>query len=405
MATVDTPATGTQATGIQATGTQVTDPAAADQPQPNQSYPDRLETEPQSDAAQEYAQALAGRLFEAGLSSFELATIAVGDRLGLYRVLAEQGPCTSANLAARAGIDARYAREWCEQQASAGLLRIPEPSDDPDARAYELPDGSAPVLLDQDSPAYLVPMTEFVASIGRVLPALVAAYRTGRGVPYGDYEVQHAQGGFNRPAFTGQLVQEWLPQIPDLHATLGGGARVAEFGCGEGWAAIALAKGYPAVSVDAFDVDAPSIESARRHAVSVGVADRVRFVVADVSDPALTGSYDAVFAFEMVHDLAHPVAALRAARRLTGDGHGVVIVMDERVEEQFAAPGSPIERFFYAASVLHCLPAGRAESGSAATGTVMRPSVLSRYAADAGFARTTVLPIEHDMFRFYRLEG
>ena len=230
------------------------------------------------------------------------------------------------------------------------------------------------MLLDPESPAYLIPLGGFLEAVGRVLPSVETAFRTGRGVPYADYEVQHVQGAFNRPAFTGQLVQEWLPQIPDLHATLGVGGTVAEFGCGEGWAAIALAVGYPHLQIDGFDIDPPSIETARRNAEAAGVADRVRFVVADVADPALTGSYDAVFAFEMLHDLPHPVEALRAARRLTGDGAAPVIIVDERVREEFTAPADPIERFFYAASVLHCLPVGRDAEHSAETGTVMRPN-------------------------------
>ncbi|HEY5883002.1 MAG TPA: class I SAM-dependent methyltransferase, partial [Nakamurella sp.] len=289
--------------------------------------------------AEEYAGALAGRLFEAGLGFFELATVALGDRLGLYRAIADRGPSTIAELAEAIGLDRRYLREWCEQQAAAGLLATDgTTAADPDTRSYALPSGSEAVLIDPESPAYLIPITGFLESAARVLPDLESAFRTGRGIPYADYGVQHAQGGFNRPAFTGQLVQQWLPAIPDLHATLTAGGMVAEFGCGEGWAAIALAKGYPGVTVDAFDVDAPSIEAARRHAEAAGVADRVRFVVADVADPALTGRYDAVFAFEMVHDLAHPVEALRAARRLTGAGRSPVILMDERTEEEFSAP-------------------------------------------------------------------
>jgi 2-polyprenyl-3-methyl-5-hydroxy-6-metoxy-1,4-benzoquinol methylase len=336
-----------------------------------------------------------------------LATIALGDRLGLYRVIADRGPSTTAEVAAATGHDHRYLREWCEQQAAAGLLLVDTMSGDgdPGTRRFALPPGSEAVLLDPESPAYLVPITGFLESVARVMQDLESAFRTGRGIPYGDYQVQHVQGAFNRPAFTGQLVQEWLPQIPDLHATLGSGGAVAEFGCGEGWAAIALAKGYPGVRVDAFDVDGPSVEAARRHAADAGVGDRIRFVVADVADPALAGRYDAVFAFEVVHDLAHPVEALRAARRLADAGRAPVIVMDERTDERFSAPASPVERFLYASSVLHCLPVGRAEDHSAATGTMMRPDVLRRYAAEAGFATTTILPIEHDLFRFYRLQG
>jgi hypothetical protein len=96
---------------------------------------------------------------------------------------------------------------------------------------------------------------------------------------------------------------------------------------------------------------------------------------------------------------------LWTARRLAGDGAAPVIVMDERAAEHFEAPAGPIERFLYAASVLHCLPVGRCEPHSAATGTAMRPSTLRGYATEAGFASVEVLPLEHDMFRFYRLEG
>lgn len=354
---------------------------------------------------EEVAGAVAQRLFEAGLGAFELATVALGERLGLYRALSDGGPATADGLADAAGIDGRYAREWCEQQAAAGLLTVDDPEQAPDDRRFELLPGSEAVLLDPDSPAYLIPIGGFLEAVGRMLPALEAAYRTGSGISYGEYAVQHAQGGFNRPAFTSQLVQEWLPQIPDLDARLRNGGTVAEFGSGEGWAAIALARGYPRLRVDGFDIDPPSVETARRNAEQAGLADRVRHAVADVTDPALTGSYDAVFAFEMLHDLAHPVAALQTARRLTGDGAAPVLIVDDRAAEVFTAPDDPIQRFFYAASVLHCLPVGRCAQDSAQTGTLMRPDTLRAYAEKAGFTTVTVLPIETDMFRFYRLEG
>lgn len=361
---------------------------------------------PTSDPAPaQLVEELAGRLFEAGLGAFELATVTLGVRLGLYRALADEGPATSVELAARTGLDERYTREWCEQQGAAGLLDVDEPARSAWERRFALRPGTAAVLLDPESPAHVAPLGEFLCSIGRVMPALQAAFGSGAGVPYADYAVQHAQGALNRPAFTGQLVSDWLPRIPDLHARLGAGGTVAEFGCGEGWAAIALATGYPLLRVDAFDNDAVSVASARRNVERAGLADRVRCVVADVADPALTGRYDAVFAFETVHDLADPVAALRSARRLTGDGAAPVIVMDERAAEEYTAPAGPVERFYYAASVLHCLPVGRCAGWSAATGTLLRPDTLRRYAADAGFAGFQVLPIPHDMFRFYRMEG
>src|SRR5262249_46258089 len=211
---------------------------------------------------------------------------------------------------------------------------------------------------------------------------------------------------FNRPAFTSQLASEWLPAIPGLVERLQtDGAEAVEVGCGEGWAAIALAAAFPTLRVLALDNDEASIVAARRHANAAGLQDRVRFEICDVSepiDPAHVGRYDLACAFEMLHDVADPVGVLRNAKASIKPG-GSVLVMDERTEEQFTAPGELLERFFYMASVLHCLPVGMATQPSAGTGTVTRPETLRTYASQAGFTDVTVLPIDHDMFRFYLL--
>jgi ubiquinone/menaquinone biosynthesis C-methylase UbiE len=182
---------------------------------------------------------------------------------------------------------------------------------------------------------------------------------------------------------------------------------VAEIGCGEGWAAIAIARAWPGVEVEGLDNDEASIAAARKHAAEAGVSDRVRFevvdVTADLPDRIKTGTYDAVMAFEMIHDLARPQAALSTMRRL-GKPDAAFLVVDERLAETFEAPSeNPVERLFYAASVLHCLPVGMAGGHSAATGTCMRPATFRSYANAAGFSAVDVLPIEHDLFRFYHL--
>jgi 2-polyprenyl-3-methyl-5-hydroxy-6-metoxy-1,4-benzoquinol methylase len=205
----------------------------------------------------------------------------------------------------------------------------------------------------------------------------------------------------------------WLPAIPGLDAhlrrTSGARPRVADIACGGGWSSIAIALAYPAVEVDGYDLDAPSIALARDNAAARGVADRVRFHVADAADAADAapdaspdGPYDLVLICEALHDLSDPVGALRTMRRLVAPG-GTVLVVDERVAETFTAPGDDLERLMYGFSVLCCLPNGLAEQPSAATGTVMRPDTLRRYAAAAGFDAVEILPIEHDLFRLYRL--
>jgi hypothetical protein len=155
--------------------------------------------------------------------------------------------------------------------------------------------------------------------------------------------------------------------------------------------------------VDGFDLDAPSIEAARKNAAEAGVGDRVRFHLADAAAVvAPEGGYDLVTAFECVHDLPDPVGVLAAMRRLAGD-EGTVLVMDERVAERFTAPGDDVERLMYGYSLLCCLPDGLAHQPSAATGTVMRADTLRGYAGRAGFGGIEILPIENDFFRFYRL--
>jgi len=361
------------------------------------------QTDPTAVQGEARAAELNGRLFMACIGALELVTIALGDRLGLYRALADRGPSTASELADAAAIDSRYAREWLEQQAVTGVIDVAEPGNE-DTRRYELPAAHMPVLLEPDNPLAGVPLAELVPVLGTTLDLVVTAFREGTGVPYAAYEIHDMQAGFTRPLFVNLLATDWIPGIPDLHARLQAEppARVVEIGCGEGIAAVALALAFPSIRVDGIDLDEASIEAARRHATSAGVADRVMFDVRDVTDDSLTGAYDAVFAFEMIHDLARPVDALRTMRRLTDSG-GSCIVVDERVDDVFEAPGDELHRFFYTASVLHCLPVGMSEQPSAGTGTVIRPSIMRRYAREAGFEGAEILPIENDFWRFYRM--
>ncbi len=345
-------------------------------------------------------------LFGAALGTIELTITYLGRRLGLYEALRDR-PSTSSDLAAAARVDERYAREWLEQQAVTGTLVVADAAAPAGERRYALPEEHAVVLLDEEHPAYSGALADVLAPITLSLELVIDAFRTGQGVPYAAYGLHDMQAGFTRPMFANSLVAEWLPGLPDLHARFEAGeaVRVADFGCGEGWAAIYIAEAYPKAVVHGYDLDDASIAAARKHAAARGLADRVRFEVQDVTDPAFVGGrYDLVFATEVIHDLADPVDALAAMRRLAGDG-GSVLIIDENASESFEAPGDEVQRLLYGFSVLHCLPAGRTHEHSAATGTVMRPAIFEGYATAAGFGTVSVLPIEHPIFRFYRLEG
>jgi SAM-dependent methyltransferase len=338
--------------------------------------------------------------------TFNLFSIYIGDRLGLYRALAEGGPSTSTELASRTGTQERYIREWLEQQTVAGILDVENGHHAAESRRFRLPAGHAEPLIDCSSLNYVVPLAQLLAGAVRPLPEVLGAYRNGGGVPFEAYgsDLREGQAAINYPAFWHQLPTEWLPVMPDVHARLLSNppARVADIGCGYGWSSIGIAKGYPRVRVDGFDLDAPSIERARENAKRNGLAQRVNFQVRDASDPSLAGQYDLVTAFECVHDMSNPVGALQTMRRLLKE-RGTVLIVDERVGDAFTSRGNDVEWMMYGWSILHCLPVGMVGQSPAGTGTVMRADTLKQYATEAGFSSFGILPIEHFFFRFYRL--
>jgi 2-polyprenyl-3-methyl-5-hydroxy-6-metoxy-1,4-benzoquinol methylase len=233
------------------------------------------------------------------------------------------------------------------------------------------------------------------------------AYRTGGGVEWSAYgpDMIEAQGDFNRPWLVNSFGTELLPAIPPIHDRLMADppARVADVACGVGWAAIAIARAYPNVRVDGFDLDESSIRLARENAQRAGVSDRVTFAVRDAADPAAAGQYDVAVIIEAVHDLSRPVEVLAAVRKMLRPD-GMALIADEKTEDTFTAPASESERLYYGFSLFTCLPAAMTERPTAATGTVMRADTLRRYAIEAGFEAVERLDEpELDMLRFYRL--
>jgi 2-polyprenyl-3-methyl-5-hydroxy-6-metoxy-1,4-benzoquinol methylase len=351
--------------------------------------------------------AVVEQLFLGAIGALETLHVYVGDRLGLYVALAEMPDASPGELASHAGIAERYAREWLEQQAVAGLLDVVRDDGDSAARRYRLPAEVAEVMTQADSLNYLVPLAPLVASVALRLPAVLDAFRTGGGVPYAAYgeDLRRGIARLNRPLFLHQLTADWIPALPDIEARLQSSetpARVADLGCGSGWSSVALARAYPNAYIDGIDLDEGSVAEARRNAAAAGVTDRVRFACRNAGNPALAGEYDLVTFFETLHDLADPVGALRTAAALLAPG-GAVLIGDEKVAPTFTAPGDQLERFNYGWSALHCLPTALAEPTSSGTGTVIRPDMVRRFAREAGFAAACVLPIEHDFWRFYRL--
>jgi len=348
------------------------------------------------------AEALVGRLFAATLGTAELFTLYLGQVHGLYRAVDTAGSITAAELSASTWVELRYLLEWLQSQAISGLLSLDGP--DVGTAGFSLAPGVREALLEETNPLHAGGMPAIAVAVGRAFPHLEAAFVSGAGVPYAEYgpEAVTAQAALNRPAYVNSLVTEWLPAMPDVQARLADGARVADVGTGAGWSAIELSKAYPAARIDGYDNDEESIARARRNAAQHGVSERIDFEVRDIIDIADEARYDLITFFECLHDLAHPVEVLAAARRALAPG-GTVLVMDENADETLVTPGDEVQRFLAAASVLWCTPQGRVDADSEVVGAIMRPSRLRELAAAAGFGSVAVLPIEHPFWKFYRL--
>ena len=348
-------------------------------------------------------EALTTRLIESATHALELYGIYLGKELGLYAALHAHGPLTPPALATAAGIARRYAREWLEQQAVAGLLQVSGPSQPADERRYSLPPDHVSALVIEDDPSHLAPLAQMVAGIGGTLDRVLEAYRTGGGVAYPHYggAFRRGQAGINRPAFVSDLVTTWIPSAPDIHEALQSSRlRVADVGCGVGWSTTAIARAFPNAEVIGFDTDEASVRDGRALAATQGV--QVRFACRDAVSLADEGPFDLVLVLEALHDMSRPREVLATLRGALAQG-GSVLVADEKVADHFHAPGDVLERLMYGWSIVHCLPVSLAEQPSAAIGTVIREDTVRGLARAAGFARVDVLPVDAGFFRLYRL--
>jgi 2-polyprenyl-3-methyl-5-hydroxy-6-metoxy-1,4-benzoquinol methylase len=339
------------------------------------------------------------RIFSELNAGMSCLSLYVGHRLGLFQALADAGPVTSQEFAQRTKYAERYLREWLSAMAAGGYIDY-----DPVSTRFSLSAEHARVLLDPDNPSYALGVVGWIPSLAGVMPQLMEAFRTGGGVPLEDYGMDFvdAQGFGTRPMFINGYVSKWIPAMPDIESRLKNGGRIAEVGCGIGWSAVDLAKGFPKARIDAIDPDEASIKEARRNAEESGVASQIAFHQATIEEASCQAPYDLVTAFECLHNMAYPVAALKRMRELAVP-HGAVLITDEAVEDALEDNCNFMGHLFYNFSVLHCLPQAMVFPNTAGTGTVITPSTVKKYSIEAGFARVDILPIENPMFRFYRL--
>ncbi len=283
----------------------------------------------------------------------------LGHKLGLYRVMANAGPLSSQEVARWSGCAERYVREWLNAQAAGGYVTY-----HPSAQTYELTPEQAQVLADDTSPVFLPHAWQVVASLWADESKALDAFRSGRGVGWGDHDERLYCGvaAFYRNAYSSSLVAEWLPALSGVTDKLAKGARVADIGCGHGYSTVLMAQAFPQSRFWGFDVHAGSIETARRLALEAGVADRVTFDVAP-ADGYPMHSYDLICFFDCLHDMGRPVAAAAHAARSLAPGGTVMLVepyAGERVEDNL----NPVGRLYYAASTTICCAHAISEEGT-----------------------------------------
>ena len=305
--------------------------------------------------------------------------ISVGNKLGLFKAMSGAGPLSSRELAARAGCAERYVREWLNAQVAGGYVDYHAVSD-----TYELSPEQALVLADEDSPVFIPNAWNVPASMWLDEDKAVEAFRTGRGVAWGDHHARlhHGVASFYRNAYGASLVSQWLPALDGVVEQLETGITVADVGCGHGYSTMLMARAFPRSRFHGFDTHAASIDEARRIALEAGVADRVTFDVAGAVDYAGTG-YGLITFFDCLHDLGDPIAAARHAVTALAPEGTVMLVepfANDRVEENV----SLVARMYYAASAMVCCAHAISEGGNLILGAQAGEARLAEVFKKAG---------------------
>lgn len=333
--------------------------------------------------------------FAAGFTTIGL--LALADRVGILATLAGAGQLTAAVVAERAGADPRYTREILSGLAVAGVLDY-----DPNDATFALPNEHAAVVADDTSPYSMAGYLDMLPAMASHLPALTDAAEHGGGVPFSDFG-ERAVAGIDRANSPGMrilLTRRWLAAMPDVLERLETGGRVADVGSGSGTAALAMAEAYPNTEIVGIDADEESVRRARERQ---GDLPNVTFVVGDAASILLTESgFDLITAFDVVHDLADPLATLRAARAALG-ADGVLFMMEPNVAPELEDNlGSDRAALVYGMSTMFCMTQSLAQGG-AGLGAAWGPRQAEELVREAGFGGFEVLPIDNPFSAFYRI--
>jgi SAM-dependent methyltransferase len=309
--------------------------------------------------------------------------VSLGHKLGLYKAMAGAGPLNAKEVARRAGCAGcaeRYVREWLNAQAAGGYLGYHAVSD-----TYELSAEQALVLADEDSAVFIPRAWNVPAAMWFDEPKALEAFRTGRGVAWGEHDARMACGvaAFYRNGYRAALVPQWLPALDGVVAQIEAGISVADIGCGHGHATLLMAEAFPNSRFHGFDTHAASLDAARRHAAAAGLTERASFATARATDYP-DHRYGLICFFDTLHDLGDPVAAAENAAATLAPGGTVLLVepfAHDRVEDNL----SPVRQLYYSGSSLICCAHAIAEGGKLVLGAQAGPKRPADVFRKAGF--------------------
>ncbi len=321
----------------------------------------------------------------------------IGDKLGLFKVLAEVGPVTSAQLAERTGLNERYLREWCSAMVAAEYL-IYEPNN----RTVALPPEHAMVLANDDSPVFTGGLAQMIPDHYRIIPRIMDAMRFGGGVPYGEYGEDTFIGTERlfRTGYLNFLTTEWIPKMPEVHQKLREAALVADIGCGRGQALLQMAKAFPNSHFIGFDNYAPGIEYANQKAKENDLPN-LRFDVCSANTFPQLGKFDLIMTCDCVHDMVSPETCARCIRGALKP-EGAWFCIEPNVRDRLEDNINPLGKLFYSVSMLQCLSCSLAQNG-AGYGAGMGEHNLRKIAEFAGFSRIRKLEIENPFNQFFEI--
>jgi SAM-dependent methyltransferase len=309
------------------------------------------------------------------------ALIVVGDRLGLYKALAGQGPATSAQLSGWTGTAERYVREWLANQAASGYVEY-----DSHTKRFSMSAEQAAVFADNDSPALMTGGYYSIASVYKGVETLVERFRDGGGICWGDHDgcLFCGVAKFFRPSYRAGLVQEWLPALDGVVGKLERGACVADVGCGYGSSTIIMAQAFPQSDFVGYDFHPHSIEHAREEAAKA-VVTNARFEVATAKDYPASG-YDLVTFFDCLHDMGDPAGAARHVRETLADD-GTWMLVEPMAGDDLGANLNPVGRAYYAFSTSICTPTSLSQEVGTALGAQAGERRLREIIETGGFSR------------------